>query len=84
MQNVVGGDEAIDRSRTPDIVADAAVHILSQPSRACTGNTFIDADVLRSTGLEDLSRYGAGGALEYDIFVDHAASDRAEPERRPL
>jgi citronellol/citronellal dehydrogenase len=53
----------------------AAVHILNQPSRACTGNTFIDADALRSAGVEDHSRYSAGGALEYDIFVDHAAID---------
>jgi citronellol/citronellal dehydrogenase len=75
VQNVAGGDGAMARARTPDIVADAAVHIVSQPSRACTGNTFIDADVLRSTGMEDLSRYSAGGALEYDIFVDHAAID---------
>ena len=70
VQNVLGGDEAIARSRTPDIVADAAVRILNQPSRACTGNTFIDADVLRGAGVQDLSRYGVGRTLEYDLFID--------------
>jgi len=71
VQNLLGGDEAIGKARTPEIVADAAVEILGRPSRECTGNTFIDVDVLREAGVTDLSAYGGTGELEYDIFIDH-------------
>jgi citronellol/citronellal dehydrogenase len=71
VQNLLGGDEAIGKARTPEIVADAAVEILGRPSRECTGNTFIDADVLREAGVTDFSAYGGTGELEYDIFIDH-------------
>lgn len=37
----------VQRSRKPDIVADAAYHILKRPSEICTGNFFVDEDVLR-------------------------------------
>ncbi|HEY3014215.1 MAG TPA: NAD(P)-dependent oxidoreductase [Nocardioides sp.] len=70
VQNLLGGDDAVAKARTPEIVADAAVEILSRPSRECTGNTFIDVDVLREAGVTDLSKYGGTGALEYDLFVD--------------
>lgn len=70
VKNLLGGDEIVAKSRSAAVVADAAVHILTQPARACTGNTFIDADVLRRAGLTDLSRYGVGDTLEYDLFVD--------------
>ncbi|TQL66655.1 NAD(P)-dependent dehydrogenase (short-subunit alcohol dehydrogenase family) [Nocardioides albertanoniae] len=70
VQNLLGGDQAIEKSRTPEIVADAAVEILARPARECTGNTFIDVDVLREAGVTDLSSYGGHGDLEYDIFVD--------------
>jgi NAD(P)-dependent dehydrogenase (short-subunit alcohol dehydrogenase family) len=73
VQNLLGGDDAISKARTPEIVADAAVEILSRPSRECTGNTFIDVDVLRSAGITDLSAYGGTGQLEYDIFIDRPA-----------
>jgi citronellol/citronellal dehydrogenase len=70
VQNLLGGDDAIAKARTPEIVADAAVEILSRPSRECTGNAFLDVDVLRSAGITDLSAYGGTGQLEYDIFID--------------
>ena len=70
VQNLLGGDDAMAVSRTPEIVADAAVEILARPSRECTGNTFIDVDVLREAGITDLSRYGGTGTLQYDIFID--------------
>ncbi len=70
VQNLLGGDAAIERSRTPEIVADAAVEILRRPSRECTGNTFLDVDVLADAGVTDLSQYGGTGALAYDIFID--------------
>jgi citronellol/citronellal dehydrogenase len=72
VQNLLGGNDAMAVSRTPEIVADAAVEILARPSRECTGNTFIDVDVLREAGVTDLAKYGGTGALEYDIFIDRA------------
>lgn len=70
VQNLLGGDDAIASARTPEIVADAAIEILKRPSRECTGNTFLDVDVLREAGVTDLSAYGGTGELEYDIFID--------------
>jgi len=69
VQNVVG-EEHMASARSPGIMADAAIEILGRPSRECTGNAFIDVDVLRSAGVTDLSKYGGSGELAYDIYVD--------------
>ena len=47
IMNILGGEEAYRRCRRPEILADAAHAILQRDSRACTGNFFIDEDVLR-------------------------------------
>jgi citronellol/citronellal dehydrogenase len=71
VQNLLGGDEAMARARTPDIYADAAYHVLVRDPAACTGNTFIDDEVLAEAGITDLSGYSAAeGDLVLDIFVD--------------
>jgi citronellol/citronellal dehydrogenase len=71
VQNLLGGDEAMARSRTPEIVGEAAHTILVRDPRRCTGNTFIDDEVLADGGITDLSEYSADGAeLTLDIFVD--------------
>ena len=70
VQNLLGGDEAIAVSRTPEIMGDAAVEVLVQDSRTCTGNSFLDVDVLADAGITDLSPYGGTGKLELDIYVD--------------
>ncbi|RYY59375.1 MAG: SDR family oxidoreductase, partial [Chitinophagaceae bacterium] len=71
VQNLLGGDYLIQRSRRPEIVADAALAILSRPSRECTGNFFIDEDVLRAEGVTDFDKYAVnpGGELQKDLFV---------------
>ena len=58
-------------TRTPEIVADAAHAILTRPSRSCTGNFFIDEDVLREEGVEDFDRYAVapGHELAKDLFL---------------
>jgi citronellol/citronellal dehydrogenase len=59
-------------SRTPEVVADAAHAILTRPARECTGNFFIDEEVLREEGVTDLARYAPGvgdGPLVADFFV---------------
>jgi citronellol/citronellal dehydrogenase len=71
VQNLLGGDEAMARARTPDIYADAAYQVLIRDPASCTGNTFIDDEVLAEAGVTDLSGYSAEGAdLVLDIFVD--------------
>ena len=71
VQNLLGGDEAMARSRTPEIVADAAHAILGRDPRSCTGNTFIDDEVLAEEGVTDLSKYSADDAeLALDLFVE--------------
>jgi citronellol/citronellal dehydrogenase len=71
VQNLLGGDATIRGSRTPEIVADAAYVILTRPSRECTGNYFIDEDVLRSAGVTDFAKYQSvpGADLIPDFFV---------------
>lgn len=69
--NLLGGAETARRGRRPEIVADAAVAILHRDARACTGNFFIDEDVLRAEGVTDLDRYAVEPGLEMlpDLFV---------------
>jgi citronellol/citronellal dehydrogenase len=73
VKNLLGGDEAMRRSRKPEIVADAAYAIVTRPSRECTGNLFLAEDVLAEEGVTDLTSYSYGGAdgeLIPDLFVD--------------
>ena len=71
VQNLLGGEEAMARSRQPEILADAAHAILVRDPRSCSGNTFIDDEVLAEAGVTDLDGYAAEGAeLQLDIFVD--------------
>ena len=71
VKNLLGGDAAMRGSRSPDIMADAAHVILTRPSRDCTGNFFVDDEVLASVGLTDLDKYAMqpGGQLIPDFFV---------------
>jgi citronellol/citronellal dehydrogenase len=71
VNNLLGGEMLMKMSRTADIIADAAYYILSKPSAVCTGNTFIDEDVLAKEGITDLSNYSVvpGAQLYKDLFV---------------
>ncbi len=71
VQNLLGGDEAVKRCRKPEIMADAAHAILVRDSRQCTGNFFIDDEVLASAGVTDFDRYveSPGTELIADFFV---------------
>jgi citronellol/citronellal dehydrogenase len=71
VQNLLGGDAAIRGCRKPEIVADAAHAILTRESRTCTGNFFIDDDVLAEAGVTDLERYAVvpGAPLLRDFFL---------------
>ena len=71
VQNLLGGDFLMQRSRTPEIVADAAFYILQQPSFETTGNFFIDEDVLQQEGVADFSKYAINPdqKLMNDLFL---------------
>jgi NAD(P)-dependent dehydrogenase (short-subunit alcohol dehydrogenase family) len=68
--NLADGDALVAASRSPEIMADAAMAILSRPAAATNGKTFIDAEVLVESGTTDLSPYGGGNDPMWDIFVD--------------
>jgi citronellol/citronellal dehydrogenase len=70
VQNLLGGDEAVAGARTAEIVADAAHAILVRDPRECTGNTFIDEDVLREEGVTDFGQYRFGGGDEAGLLPD--------------
>ena len=71
IRNLLGGEAAAKRCRTPDILADAAHFILTSPSREVTGNFFIDDDVLEKHGVKDLSKYAVDPDAELlpDYFL---------------
>jgi citronellol/citronellal dehydrogenase len=72
VQNLLGGDFLMQKSRTPEIVADAAYAVLKRPAESCTGNFFIDEAVLKEEGITDFSRYAVNAqqTLMTDIFID--------------
>lgn len=71
VKNLLGGNDLIKMSRTTDIIADAAYFILNRPSAECTGNTFIDEDVLIKEGITDFEKYAVtpGEKLYPDLFL---------------
>ncbi|MEM7278235.1 MAG: NAD(P)-dependent oxidoreductase [Pseudomonadota bacterium] len=77
VQNLLGGDEMTRRSYQPEIMGDAAHAILTRPSDECTGNFFIDDEVLEAAGVTDLSKYQVDPSVEPfpDFFVEPRSKD---------
>lgn len=71
VRNLLGGDALAKMSRKPEILADAAFYILAKPAAECTGNTFIDDEVLAKEGITDLDKYAVvpGAQLYNDLFL---------------
>jgi len=71
VRNLLGGDKLVTMSRKPEIMADAAIEILSKTPAECTGNTFLDEEVLRAAGVTDFEKYAVtpGGKLYPDLYV---------------
>ncbi|SUA75080.1 Uncharacterized NAD-dependent oxidoreductase MAP_4146 [Nocardia otitidiscaviarum] len=72
VKNLLGGEQMIATSRTPDIYADAAYLVLTSPAKDTTGNFFIDDEVLAAHGVTDLDRYRVvpgDGPLTTDLFL---------------
>ncbi len=63
--------DMIPHSRKEEIVADAALAILAKDSRTCTGNFFIDEDVLKNEGVTDFELYSVepGAELQKDFYI---------------
>ncbi|MBI3171999.1 MAG: NAD(P)-dependent oxidoreductase [Hydrocarboniphaga effusa] len=73
---MLGGDPFLKKSRTPEIMADAAHAILIRNSREFTGNFCIDDLVLHAAGVRDFSRYAAvPGTRDSDLLPDFFLPD---------
>lgn len=71
LQMIPGVDVA--KCRTPQILADAAWHILTSDAKTTTGNFFIDDTLLAERGVTDLGHYAVTpGNTDFipDFFVD--------------
>jgi citronellol/citronellal dehydrogenase len=71
IKNLLGGDTIMRRSRTPDILADAACRIFAKPAKSFTGQFLIDDTFLTAEGVTDFDRYRVDPRepLAPDFFV---------------
>ena len=76
VRNVIGA-ELVKGSRKPAIYADAAYAVLKRDSSTCTGNFFLDQDVLEEEGVTDFDKYAIDpeAKLVSDFFVDDNPED---------
>ena len=76
VRNVIG-EELVKGSRKPSIYADAAYAVLKRDSSSCTGNFFLDQDVLEEEGVTDFDQYAIDSEanLVSDFFVDDNPED---------
>ena len=76
VRNVIG-EELVKGSRKPSIYADAAYAVLKRDSSSCTGNFFLDQDVLEEEGVTDFDQYAidSEAKLVSDFFVDDNPDD---------
>jgi len=75
VKNLLGGEEMMNRSRTPEILADAAYIIAYQDCKTFSGNFLIDTELLKAAKINDFSKYAvtpgmADSDLMPDFFVD--------------
>lgn len=70
VMNLLGGEDAIRCCRKPEIMADAAHQVLTRES-SCTGNFFIDEEVLNEGGVTDMDQYAVDPTVNLmpDFFV---------------
>ena len=67
---LIAGDAARARTRSPEIMADAAHAVLTRSSRELTGKFLIDDEVLREAGVTDFSRYRPASVDDNDLMRD--------------
>lgn len=71
IKNLLGGEMLIQRSRKPEIIAEAAQYILKEDAKTCTGNLFTDEQVLQKNGITNFDQYAVtpDGPLQKDLFI---------------
>jgi citronellol/citronellal dehydrogenase len=71
VKNLLGGDQIMRSSRTPEILADAAAMIFAKPSREFTGRFIIDDTFMAGEGVTDFERYRVDPSVPLmpDFFV---------------
>jgi citronellol/citronellal dehydrogenase len=77
VKNVLGGEELMNISRIPEIMADAAYEIFNKDSSSFSGNFCIDDFILYDAGLRDFSKYA-------DVPFNELALDFFLPDDTPL
>lgn len=72
VKNLLGGDAVIKGSRKPDIMADAAHILLNRSAKTCTGNFYLDVEILGEEGIHDFKKYAVDPdhKLVRDFFLD--------------
>jgi len=77
VRNLLGGEQMIKGSRQPEIMADAAYVIFNKTARECTGNFFVDSEVLKGAGVSDFEKYAVepGQKLVRDFYLDPPARE---------
>lgn len=77
IQNILGSDKMMQASRKPEIMADAAHIILTQPAGEFTGNFCIDDTLLAAHGVSDFDRYRVNPAC--DLMPDFFVPEDSQP-----
>ncbi len=72
VNNLLGGDYLMQRSRKPEIIADCVHFIFQQNAENYTGKQLLDTEVLKSAGILDLEKYAVNPNMELqkDLFLD--------------
>ena len=71
VQNMLGGDDMMDRSRTPEIMGDAAHAIFCSDAKRNTGQFWVDDEVMVGTGTHDLKKYRVNPEIEeHELIPD--------------
>jgi citronellol/citronellal dehydrogenase len=85
IRNLLGGDEVVRRSRTPDIVADAAHAVFAKSAKSFSGNFLIDDSFLAAEGVSDFDRYRVDPTqpLQPDFFVPDDSRPPADVSLAP-
>ncbi len=71
VNNLLGGDQMIKMSRTPEILADTAYYIFCRNAITCSGRFCIDEEILKEEGITDFSKYAVdpNSELMPDLFL---------------
>lgn len=81
IRTLIGGEPMERRSRTPEIMADAAHAILCRPSRETTGQFFVNDEVLAEEGVADFECYAVDPSQP--LQPDFSSEGRQTTARRP-